>query len=37
VSAGTVDGHVSRVFRKLRIVSRNDLRSALAGDVGAPA
>jgi DNA-binding CsgD family transcriptional regulator len=37
VTARTVEGHLTSVFRKLRIDSRNDLRAALVGELGAPA
>jgi DNA-binding CsgD family transcriptional regulator len=35
VTARTVEGHLTSVFRKLRLESRDDLPAALAG--GAPA
>jgi DNA-binding CsgD family transcriptional regulator len=32
VTARTVEGHLTSVFRKLRITSRDELPAALAGD-----
>jgi DNA-binding CsgD family transcriptional regulator len=32
VTARTVEGHLTSVFRKLQVSSRDELRAALAGD-----
>jgi DNA-binding CsgD family transcriptional regulator len=37
VTARTVEGHLTSVFRKLRLASRDDLQTALAADARVPA
>jgi DNA-binding CsgD family transcriptional regulator len=37
VTARTVEGHLTNVFRKLQLSSRDELGDALAGDVAATA
>ena len=37
ITARTVEGHLTSVFRKLQLDSRNDLPAALAGGTPVPA
>ena len=37
VTARTVEGHLTSIFRKLQLNSRNELAAALAGDTLVPA
>ncbi len=37
ITARTVEGHLTSIFRKLQLASRNELRAMLAGGVRVPA